>query len=202
MNLTSRNRDPIHASLALSSLLSVWYKPNSLNNKSMYNTLLLKVCICAKPRLTNWYSCPKKRCHYFCTGVYTVFVMLHKHLTCLTLFTNIMLIICYFVVIRNRKRGITSPPPWRRKVGNVMQIFSDILWEQSVQYVLAACIKYVLICHAMSIRYMLVFSCLNTYIMICQMFSIHVVWFHVYMKYMPSIVGEQISCTCNIFLRT
>ena len=70
MNLTSRNQDPIYASLALSSLLSVWYKPNSLNNKSIYNTLLLGFYICAKPRLTNWYQCPKKKCYYFCTGVY------------------------------------------------------------------------------------------------------------------------------------
>ena len=70
MILTSRNQDPIHASLALSSLLSVWYKPNSLNNKSIYNTLLLEFYICAKPRLTHWYPCPKKKCHYFCAGVY------------------------------------------------------------------------------------------------------------------------------------
>ena len=73
MNLTSRNEDPMHASLALSSLLSVWYKLNSLNNKSMYNTLLLEFYICAKPRLTYWYPCPKKKCHYFCTGVYINF---------------------------------------------------------------------------------------------------------------------------------
>ena len=70
VNLTSINRDPIHASLALSSLLSVWYKPYSLNNKSIYNTLLLEFYTCAKPRLTHWYPCPKKKCHYFCTGVY------------------------------------------------------------------------------------------------------------------------------------
>ena len=70
VNLTSRNQDPMQASLALSSLLSVWYKPNSLNNKSIYNTLLLEFYICAKPRLTHWYPCPKKKCHYFCTGVY------------------------------------------------------------------------------------------------------------------------------------
>ena len=60
MNMTSRNQDPIHASLALSSLLSFWYKPNSLNNKSIHNTLLLKFYICAKLRLTHWYPCPKK----------------------------------------------------------------------------------------------------------------------------------------------
>ena len=29
MNLTSRNQDPIHASLALSSLLIVWYRPQT-----------------------------------------------------------------------------------------------------------------------------------------------------------------------------
>ena len=73
MNLTSRNQDPMHASLALSSLLSVWHKPNSLNNKSIYNTLLLEFYICAKPRLTHWYPCPKQKCHYFCTGVYLSF---------------------------------------------------------------------------------------------------------------------------------
>ena len=61
----------MHASLALSSLLHVWYKPNSLNSKSIYNTLLLEFYICAKLRLTHWYPCPKKWCHYFCTGVYT-----------------------------------------------------------------------------------------------------------------------------------
>ena len=70
MNLTSRNQDPMHASLALSSILHVWYKPNSLNRKSICNTLLLEFYICAKPRLTHWYPCPKKKCHYFCTGVY------------------------------------------------------------------------------------------------------------------------------------
>ena len=68
MNLTSRNQDPIHASLALSSLLSVWYKPNSLNNKSTYNTLLLEFYICAKPRLTHWYPCPKKSAITFAQG--------------------------------------------------------------------------------------------------------------------------------------
>ena len=61
VNLTSRNQDPIHASLALSSLLSVWYEPNSPNNKSIYNTLLLEFYICSKPRLTHWYPCPKKK---------------------------------------------------------------------------------------------------------------------------------------------
>ena len=60
----------MHASLALSSLLSVWCKPNSLNNKSICNTLLLEFYISAKPRLTHWYQCPKIKCHYFCTGVY------------------------------------------------------------------------------------------------------------------------------------
>ena len=69
MNLASRNQDPIHASLALSLLLSVWYKPNSRNNKSIYNNLLLVFYICAKPRLTHWSPCPKNKCHYFCTGV-------------------------------------------------------------------------------------------------------------------------------------
>ena len=78
MNLTSRNQDPIHASLALSSLFSVWYKPNSLNNKSKYNTLLLEFYICAKPRLTHWYQCPQKKCHYFCTGVYKSGIPKHK----------------------------------------------------------------------------------------------------------------------------
>ena len=78
MNLTSRNQDPIHASLALSSLLSFWYKPNSLSNKSIYNTLLLEFYICAKPRLTHWYPCPKKKCHYFCTGVYGVTTKQHQ----------------------------------------------------------------------------------------------------------------------------
>ena len=68
MNLTSRNQDPIHASLALSSLLSVWYKPNSLNNKSIYNTLVLEFYICAKPRLTHWYPCPKKSANTFAQG--------------------------------------------------------------------------------------------------------------------------------------
>ena len=61
----------MHAYLALSSLLSVSYKPNSLVNKSIYNTLLLEFYICAKLRLTRWYPCPKKKCHYFCTGVYS-----------------------------------------------------------------------------------------------------------------------------------
>ena len=70
MNLTSRNQDPMHASLALSSLSSVWYKPNSLNNKSIYNTLLLEFYIWAKLKLTQLYQNPKKKCHYFCTGVY------------------------------------------------------------------------------------------------------------------------------------
>ena len=40
--------------------LLVWYTPNSLNSKSIYNTLLLEFYICAKPRLTHWYPCPKK----------------------------------------------------------------------------------------------------------------------------------------------
>ena len=70
VNLISRNQDPMHASLALSSLLSVWYQPNSLNNKSIYNTLLLEFYICAKPRLTHWISMSQKKRHYFCTGVY------------------------------------------------------------------------------------------------------------------------------------
>ena len=68
MNLTSRNQDPMHASLALSSLLSVWYKPNSLNNKSIYNTLLLELYICAKPRLTYWYPRPEKSAITFAQG--------------------------------------------------------------------------------------------------------------------------------------
>ena len=63
-----KNQDPIHASLALSSLLSVWYKPNSLNNKSIYNTLLLEFYISAKPRLTHWYPCPKKSAITFAQG--------------------------------------------------------------------------------------------------------------------------------------
>ena len=79
MILTSRNQDPIHASLALSSLLSVWYKPNSLNNKSIYNTLLLEFYICAKPRLTHWYPCPIKKCHYFCAGVYQILVTTNNY---------------------------------------------------------------------------------------------------------------------------
>ena len=58
------------ASLALSSLLSVWHKQNSPNNKSIYTTMLLNFYICAKPKLTHWYPGPRKKCHYFCTGVY------------------------------------------------------------------------------------------------------------------------------------
>ena len=38
----------------------IWYKPNSLNSKSIYNTLLLEFYICAKPRSTHWHPCPKK----------------------------------------------------------------------------------------------------------------------------------------------
>ena len=60
----------MHASLALSSLLRVWHKPNSHNNKPIYNTLLLDFNICENPKLTHWYPSPKKKCHYFCTGVY------------------------------------------------------------------------------------------------------------------------------------
>ena len=61
----------MHASLAWSSLLSVWYKPNSLNNKSIYNPLLLEFYICAKPRLTHWYPCPKKSAITFAQGCAT-----------------------------------------------------------------------------------------------------------------------------------
>ena len=50
----------------------VWYKPNSLNDKSIYTTLLLECYICAKSRLTYWYPCRKKKCQYFCTGVYNI----------------------------------------------------------------------------------------------------------------------------------
>ena len=89
MNLTSRNQDPIRASLALSSLLSVWYKPNSLNNKSIYNTLLLEFYICAKPRLTHWYPCPKKKCHYFCTGVYYNGIPLFSGMFTMNIYTNL-----------------------------------------------------------------------------------------------------------------
>ena len=80
-----------------------------------------------------------------CCWYYTVFEMLHKHLTCLTLFTNIMLIICHFpgnylVMIQIENRGIKSPPPWCWNVGDVEETFSDILWKQIVQYVAEACI--------------------------------------------------------------
>ena len=83
-----------------------------------------------------------------CCWYYTVFEMLHKHLTCLTLFTNIMLIICYFPgnflavihCVQIENRGIKSPPPWRWNVEDVGETFSDILWEQFVQYVAEACI--------------------------------------------------------------
>ena len=56
-----------------------------------------------------------------------------------------LMIICYFpgnylVMIQIENRGIKSPPPWRWNVGDVEEIFSDILWEQIVQYVAEACI--------------------------------------------------------------
>ena len=100
MNLTSRNQDPIHASLALSSLLSIWHKPNSLNNKSIYNTLLLEFYICAKPRLTHWYPCPKKKCHYFCTGVY-MFLRLRYMSLCALYWVSAPITSNRFLLLRN-----------------------------------------------------------------------------------------------------
>ena len=60
LNLTPRNKDPMHVSLALSSLLRVWHKSNSHNNKPICNTLLLDFYICENPKLINWYSSPPK----------------------------------------------------------------------------------------------------------------------------------------------
>ena len=46
-----KKQDHVHASLALSMLLSDWHKPNLGNNKYTHNTLLLGFYIFVKPKL-------------------------------------------------------------------------------------------------------------------------------------------------------
>ena len=57
-----------YGGLVLSILSRSWHKPKLSDNKSTENISLL-FCYFRKSKLTLWYPCHKKKCHYFCTRV-------------------------------------------------------------------------------------------------------------------------------------